>query len=252
MKNFITKLKQIISGLTYLSDYSNKIYNASSGNFNFEFSTNGESLLLQQLKPSVIWDIGANKGQYAEEVLHIVTSARIVCVEPFAKTYKELSKLSGCNKNILTINCALSDYDGKIKATTSGDTTGNKIKNFGGEIEEIEVKSISKFMGDIPKDFMNPDLIKIDTEGSEYSILCEIIDNLSNLSNLKYIQFEYGDTWLDFNQSLYNLINRLNDKKVQYKIGKLTKRGIRWFDYDRRRHDDFRMSNMVLLLNSNM
>jgi len=60
-------------------------------------------------------------------------------------------------------------------------------------VVSLPVKKLSEYV--IEKNIEKIDFLKIDTEGSEPDILLDYIDFLKK--NTKYIQFEYGNTWID-------------------------------------------------------
>jgi FkbM family methyltransferase len=59
--------------------------------------------------PKTVLDIGANVGQFAEEILRVFPSARVLSFEPIPECFKRLEDLALVNPNFKPFNFALSD-----------------------------------------------------------------------------------------------------------------------------------------------
>ena len=145
---------------------------------------------LKELKLEIIFDIGAHKGEFSKSVLNIKTIKKIYAFEPQKKIFNEYSKILNKNQKIKYINFALSDVSGKrriqINKKTSTSTFSKininsnwfKIKNvlLGGynrssflKNEYVKTSTGDKFIKLFKLKCI--DLLKIDTEGHEYSVL---------------------------------------------------------------------------------
>ncbi|MBA4239345.1 MAG: hypothetical protein C0448_01375 [Sphingobacteriaceae bacterium] len=144
---------------------------------NSEFDA--ELLLLEFFltKNSVFFDIGTNKGEYAYYVEKLINTKNIYLFEPEKKLNKQLQAIfSNCNVN----HIALSDNKGKhqfkipvingvVDNCLSSLEVGNKEEN---ETEAIIYEVKTDTLDNFTKEKnVIPDVIKIDVEGHELSVL---------------------------------------------------------------------------------
>ncbi len=177
----------------------------------------------------VIFDVGANVGEYTKMALDELKANEIVnyeihLFEPQKECYQIL-----CDR--------FKDYDYstiKINNFALSDSTGLAIIHsdfHGGEMaslfdrqgigllleEEIRTKTLSEYIVDNNIDKIS--LLKIDVEGSEKKVLCGGGDFIRPFF-VEAIQFEYGGTYLDAGITLVEVAKFLMDRA--YSIGKLT------------------------------
>lgn len=138
-----------------------------------------ELLLLEFFltKNSVFFDIGTNKGEYAYYAEKLMNPKNIYLFEPEKKLNKQLQAIFGnCNVN----NIALSDNKGKhqfkipvINGVVDNCLSSLEINNKEDNeteaiIYEVETDSLDNF---VKEKNIVPDVIKIDVEGHELSVL---------------------------------------------------------------------------------
>ena len=137
-------------------------------------------------KDSLVIDIGANIGDVTN-FLYNNFEPLIHCYEPNISCYKYMVKrFENCSK-IKLFNLAISNFNGKsnlyfhINAKSMNDPQYIQGATLRPEKDDIDLnKKIEIECVDIKKildSFDKIDLIKIDVEGSEYSIMPEIIKN---------------------------------------------------------------------------
>ena len=144
-------------------------------------------------KNSIILDIGANIGNVTD-FLYTKFEPNIYSYEPNISCYNFMKKrFEGINK-IRIFNFAVSDFDGKshlyfhvnakgindtryIEGATLRPQKDNIDRKKKLEIECIDIKKIIRKFDKI-------DLIKIDIEGSEYTIMPEIIKNRDKITRV--------------------------------------------------------------------
>ncbi len=138
-----------------------------------------ELLLLEFfLKPnSVFFDIGTNKGEYAYYAEKLIAKKNIYLFEPEKKLNKQLKAIFGAS-NVSDI--ALSDskglhqfkipvINGVVDNCLSSLEVGNKEDNeTGAIIYEVKTATLDNFIKEKNK---FPELIKIDVEGHELSVI---------------------------------------------------------------------------------
>lgn len=128
-----------------------------------------------RLQPKVILDIGANVGTSAVLFSELYPAARVFAFEPVPENFEILRKNSETRRQIQPYMIALADQDGEMTMMVS-----RSDRNFGGfsfysrgcAVDQrftVQTATPKLFLGSHSIDKV--DLIKIDTEGAEYSIL---------------------------------------------------------------------------------
>lgn len=142
---------------------------------------------------SHILDIGAHIGSFSIKLSKLRPDLHIHAFEPSVMNYKQLKKnikINNC-KNIITYNCAISDYDGHGTFDVSSDYDGfclnDEINLKQIDKETVKVCRLSTVMSQVG--IGSCSLIKMDVEGSEEKILMDSGDILKNRCNR--IIFEY-------------------------------------------------------------
>lgn len=131
---------------------------------------------------NLIFDIGANVGAYALANKHL--TERMIAVEASPLTFAKLEAAVSSDKTITPLNFAVSDIDqpyvdffhckrADTISTTNIDWLTSSESRFGDcnpeEIEKLQVPSIS--LDSLIQRFGRPDLLKIDVEGAEHSVI---------------------------------------------------------------------------------
>ena len=143
-----------------------------------------ESLISFLKYGDVVYDIGANIGVYSAILAKAIGSnGKIIAFEPEKRSMVRLKENIKLNKldNIIVINKALGEEAGTLKLYI-GETTGNfSLVNIYDKKTESEIVEIVK--GD---DFIRQqnlptaNVVKIDVEGYEYSVLKGLEKTLAN------------------------------------------------------------------------
>ena len=178
----------------------------------------GDHLMVPELlnKDSFVVDVGAHKGDFATAVRERF-SCDIACFEP-DKEFAQIVK----DKGFFVFNMAVSAQSGK---TTFYKYEGNGQDN--GIIEhteddkkrivnsyEVETMTVYDILGAIEGD--NIDLLKLDCEGSEVSILLGL--NSESLSKIRQITVEFHNFYDKFK-------NKISDDDVRLCVQKLQSNG---------------------------
>ena len=149
-----------------------------------------DRLCARLLKPAMkVVDIGANAGLLTRQFCRRVgPSGWVYAVEPDPLTFQFLEFNTRSFKNKELIQCAISDNEGPALLHlnfTSG--TGNSLLNQGHSKESVPVTCIS--LDEFLKQRGDPavDVIKIDVEGAELSVLRGMRQTLERLPELKII-----------------------------------------------------------------
>lgn len=127
----------------------------------------------------VIFDIGANNGEYAKRFT-ILQDADIYCFEPHPHTYQRLNEFASLHSNVETYNIGLSDTEGKSTlydhAKRKGTTNATLYKKVITDIRrtdveefEIQLTTLDNFVKE--NEVKRIDLLKLDVEGNEMKVL---------------------------------------------------------------------------------
>lgn len=184
---------------------------------NTDMRSNGEHHWLQQalqpLSHPIVFDVGANVGDWAEQVLKINPEAVIHAFEPSQPTYKEL--LARQLQNVICHNCAMGQERGQSKifryenASSHNSLYPRHDKTYD-SIETVEIDTLDGYCVERQIDLI--DYLKIDTEGHELSVL-QGAKALLATGRIRIIQFEYGNNYIDarvFLKDIFELLQPLN------------------------------------------
>ena len=171
-------------------------------NENYDWETNGERRVLHALKaqnPKVIFDVGANVGEWSMLAHSLHPRAQIHSFEAIPDTYQECLRRTGAIRNIILENVGLSDASGTVTfnycRNHSGATTGVDLDfDYGSnsiQTEQIQAKVVT---GDSVMEYRqiaHIDFLKMDVEGMEGKVLSGFMHSLE-MKKISVIQFEYG------------------------------------------------------------
>lgn len=132
--------------------------------------------LPSQVKPSIIFDCGANIGMTASYFAMTYPKAQIVCFEPLPENLEILEEnLAQFGDRVRIMPFGVSDAVGSFTYNMSANPNsfgGGTFCKVGGDDEravELPVRTVGDVMDELG--IKHVDLFKLDTEGSEYAIL---------------------------------------------------------------------------------
>lgn len=180
----------------------------------------GEEYLLRRLsskkKDAVIFDVGANVGEYSKLCKELVPGCILYAFEPHPKTFQRLLENSKGN-NFIPVNAALDKTSGRAVlfdyASQDGSSHASLYSNVITEFHESQAMSVETETLSLD-DFMDArgvekiDLLKIDTEGNEYPVLLGAKNAIKN-GKIKIIQFEFSQLNIanrNFLKDFYDLL----------------------------------------------
>ncbi|MEX0961456.1 MAG: FkbM family methyltransferase [Simkaniaceae bacterium] len=220
---------------------------------------NGEELFIKDyVKDSyVVFDVGANIGSWTAIVKKYARKAEIFAFEPYPKVFRILQRASRRYENIQLFNFALSREDGEGILFTWD--TANSLRQSGlnglyyrpllkkrkhRDPKEVLVKKTTLDLFCSEYNISHIDLLKIDTEGSEWDVLLGAHQMIIN-NHISAIQFEYGGCYTDSETTLKEIYVFLTDN--DYKIFRLSSIGLipeeKWKD----ELENYKYSNWVAL-----
>jgi FkbM family methyltransferase len=154
---------------------------------------------LGSLGPSpLVFDVGANRGEYALAVRDIRPEAHVVAFEPNPELVETLERISGTRLKV--VNAACGAAEGESVLYTDADATGSGFATM--ERETLALRPVSAVAQHKVKtlrldDFMRDegiatvDLLKIDAEGHELQILHGARQALDR-GAIACVQFEFN------------------------------------------------------------
>lgn len=211
-------------------------------NVSYNISSNGEKALVNEIlldqKQPVVFDIGANVGDWSRMVRDVNPNALLYCFEISQKTFKELSEGDWIDDRVHLYDFGLSDKDEKIKIKSFANNKLTSAVNFPHsdpfEWVDAQVKIGDSFVRQIGIEKI--DFMKIDVEGLEPAVLRGFSDMLSRKA-VSVIQFEYGKANIYTGDLLKDIYDQLT--LCGYKIGKLYPYGVEIKDYSPEDEDFF-------------
>ncbi len=174
----------------------------------------------------VLFDVGANVGNYTKLLTQSFPNAFIHCFEPLNTTYTRLVKNTD-NSNCLLNNFGLSDIEGE-KLIYYNDSSEELLglsslyqRQLGhmnmtlSQSEIIKLSTIDKYCNQ--NNITSIDFLKLDVEGSEYEVLLGATEMIKK-NNIKAIQIEFGGADIDARLFFRDFWDMLNEKYYVYRI----------------------------------
>jgi len=154
--------------------------------------------LLKSVHPDVVFDIGANVGQYAGELRAAGYDGRVVSFEPQSAAHAELVRNSASDPNwTIAPRAALGENPGKAVINIAGNSFSSSLMNMG-ELhrdaapearyvgtEEVEVHRLDS----LAPQFLHPGerlMLKIDVQGFEQQVMAGAPETLARAVALQF------------------------------------------------------------------
>jgi FkbM family methyltransferase len=243
-----------------LGDFFNKSTMAWK-NKKYDVEVNGEAALLRRLQPFnpvVLFDAGANIGDWSLAALHGLPDARVHAFEIAPVTAKELARnLTPYSARVIVNAFGLGRQEGEIKLYFSPESSTAAsmvpgVVEFSArdhEIHRIEQVTARITTGDqylSEHRIDRVDFLKIDVEGAEWDVL-EGFANSFMAKKIQMVQFEYGPLNLQTRKLLIDYWKFFTDN--DFLVGKLYPEGVAFKTFDMS-DEDFIGPNFIACLNS--
>ena len=198
----------------------------------------------------VLFDIGANHGAYAQFLNKLASDARIFAFEPHPATFASLAFRMKDVPAVRAINKAVADKTGRLKlydfrsedGSTQASLSESAVALYSPDIvgHTVDCTTIDEFMAELGLDRI--DLLKIDTEGHDLSVLVGARKALRD-RKIDVIQFEFIPANIATGVTMRKFFEVLRD----YRIGRLCLNGtVRWLDpYDVKRCEIYVTHNLI-------
>ena len=154
-----------------------------------------------QISDGVIFDVGANVGQYGSELKDKLPNFEVFSFEPSKKAFSELEVAVNKYKNWFCFNFGLGERDEILELFSdvegsASSTLLNQVQVYGRASavtpELVQIRSLDSFLQDNP--IIKPNILKLDVEGFELSCLYGAKKSLKGIS---IVQFEFGEINID-------------------------------------------------------
>ena len=227
-RNFIIKFISLIAPIKILNVLETVLGNSLGRGISLGLSNEVKSVrkLLKNKDTKIILDIGANLGNYTEELLKYFPKSKYYLFEPSKFLYEHLQKKFRHFSNIEIFNNAVSDINSTQlfyydkKGSELGSLHKRKLDHFNikfNQHEEVRLISINTlFENDFRDSSFKIDFCKIDIEGHEFAVLNSI---KTNFDRFRLIQFEFGGTNIDSRTYFQDFWYLLKNNFYIYRIG---------------------------------
>lgn len=236
-----------------ITQFSDSSQFDSVGYDNCNMHINGEYLILKNyIKPNtIVFDIGANVGEWSAEVLKQASNVQLYSFEPIPTVFNAL-KNNISSQAVKFFNMAFSNVQGTQEfqyyvhhSVLSGlfERPG-VVAHIHEKPQKIQVSTdtLDSFCETHAIEYI--DFLKIDTEGAEVAILQGAMNLLRN-QRIQYIQFEYGGTYSDAHTTLqeaYNILSSCN-----YDVYRIVANGLIHIPQWRNALENYRYSNYLAI-----
>ena len=221
--------------------------------------TSGEDRILADLarqvngrRPIVVFDVGANVGDYAQQVLsHLGGTVVLHVFEPSAVAFASLEKRFGSQRNAILHNIGLGSIEGDqpfygpAEGSPLSSVHHRRLDHFGIEMKAlgtVRMRTLDSFCSDLGLEHIN--LLKLDVEGNEFEVLRGAGWLLAN-SRIERIQFEFGGSNIDSRTFLQDFFYLLNER---YRLFRIIRDGLWPIEPYRETHEIFVTWNVLAVL----
>lgn len=228
-KEALRKLSRMV-GRRNLYWASHFLVRAARGEVTNSYQCNGEKMaqtvaLRTAVAPAVIFDVGANIGDWTDGLLQISADlhipAHVYSFEPSHGTFSRLSERLGRSPDVTLVNEACSREAGSaIMHVYKGDEWTNSLAAPHDDRESVseEVKITSVDLYCKSAGIEKIDFLKIDAEGFDFEVIAGASGMLDR-GAVRILQFEYNYRWIGARNYLKDVFSFLIPRG--YAIGKL-------------------------------
>ena len=212
-----------------------------------------DNYLKKRINP-IVFDIGANEGDYCKKVIKANGNVKLLAFEPHPDTFNRLVYKFMNFDSIYFYNFAFGDKIEKSKLydykNSKGTSHASKFKDVirvlhDSNFDEYNIQSLTLDYFVENNSIESIDLIKIDTEGSEFNILLGGIETI-RLGKVKAIHFEFNEMNVFSKKFFKDFWDLLSD----YKLYRMLPKGLLRIDkYSPIKCEIFAYQNIVAILN---
>lgn len=233
MKYLVNKIEKFLIGKIALQPFYESLHRISIRGMNYMQSQDihetgeiGAMRFAHSKKPNgtvVIFDVGANKGQFASEVTKVFKEDfKLYSFEPSSKIYNVLEEKFKNKGNVETYQFGFGRKKREINLFDTGDLIGSiyPLDSSSKEFESIVLLTVDEFCYE--KNISEIFYLKIDVEGAELDVL-KGAKALVESDKVHFVQFEFGPNHMKANVYLKDFFEVLKN----YNIYRIVKDGLR-------------------------
>lgn len=221
------------------------------GENNPDMHSNGELYWLRQVLPQceIVFDVGANVGNWTALALSLNPDLQIHCFEPSAATFQRLQARAFGSGKISRNPFGLSASPGEMTLYLFGEASGTNslYRREGLSIEQTHTEQIQLDTLDAycqRESVTRIDLLKLDVEGHELRVL-QGAEHMLSEGRILRIQFEYGGSYIDARILLKDVFELLSS--YRYRLYKIYPRALRAVAHYEQRLENFQYQNWVAI-----
>jgi FkbM family methyltransferase len=221
----IRRLAQLLPASRILYRFSHHYLARYNNDNNIDMASNGEAHWLQSVLGHcrVVFDVGANVGDWTEKALHINPHLQLHCFEPSRATFERLRRRPFVGQQVRANHAGLGAVAGKMTLHVYDEGGGTNslydrpvVATQGATLEEVVIDTLDNYCA--ANDIGQIDLLKMDVEGNELEVL-KGAGRLLAHGAIARIQFEYGGTYIDAHILLKDMFELLQGYGYQlYKM----------------------------------
>jgi len=145
----------------------------------------------------LVFDVGANSGQFAQHLRYVGYQGRIVCFEPLREPYIQLLKLAKNDQQLVCApRMAIGDIDGEIIINVAANLESSSVltvmdRHLDGEPlarpigrETVPIQRLDTVCPEYFQNYSKP-FLKIDVQGYEPQVLAGAVELLPKLVGLQ-------------------------------------------------------------------
>lgn len=168
-------------------------------------------------KNDIIIDIGAHIGLFSLYASQFCTDGKIYSFEPIKSNFDLLSFNINLNKikNIKSFRKAVSDESGILRLYLSSDNAAHSIFLKGEMYEDVESTTLIEIMDSNEIEICN--LLKLDCEGSEYTILNSLPESYFQRIQNIVMEYHLANERPELIKNLMNKLSSLNYQLIENK-----------------------------------
>lgn len=198
----------------------------------------------------IIFDVGANVGDYSIEVNSVFKDVELHCFEPSKETFAILEKNLKNYKNIKLHNFGLGEKNKTAilysdeKGSGLASLYDRKLEHCGikmNQRENVDIRSLDDFCRE--NKIKQIHLLKMDVEGNELNVL-KGAEKTIKFGSIDLIQFEFGGCNIGSRTFFKDFFDLLNS---DYKIYRILRDGIKLIDSYKEEHEIFLAINYLAI-----
>ncbi len=198
-------------------------------------------------RPFVLFDVGANDGEYLEAVLPgLGSDARAFSFEPQSSSFAKLQARFGADARVTLRQAAVGREPGNAQLFLAGEGSISSLHpdpNTSSALSErVEITTVDSLLAELSLPFIS--FLKIDTEGHEIDVLAGAAQSLND-GRIFAVQVEFGDPFLYTPYHFRDLYELLAPKYRLYRILRSGPYEIPGYSHDL---EIFKLSNYLAVL----